>query len=82
VGRSVETQLSDQWRGPHDVLSILLILGPDIIQGALAQLSGSYLTPVVFSFGWVAYAFSALLSASGSAYSSTSPKSTSASLLT
>lgn len=67
--RGVAEQISTQWRGPQDVLSILLILGPDIIQRALAQLSGSSLTPVVFSFGWVAYAFSALMSAFGSAYS-------------
>jgi len=50
-------------------LSILLVLGPDIVQRALAQLAGSQVAPVVFSFGWVAYAFSALLAALGSMYS-------------
>jgi hypothetical protein len=69
IDRSADTQISSQWRGPQDVLSILLILGPDIIQRALAQLAGSHITPVVFSFGWVAYAFSALLAAFGSMYS-------------
>ena len=59
--------LQQQWQSPSDILSVLLILGPDVIQRALAQLAGSRLTPAVFSFGWVAYAVSAILSAVGGA---------------
>ncbi|KAI2742526.1 hypothetical protein DTO013E5_3546 [Penicillium roqueforti] len=50
---------------PSDVFSVLLILGGDIVARALAQLAGSGLTPVTFSFGWVAYSVSALVSAVG-----------------
>lgn len=56
---------STQWRNPSDVFSVLLILGGDIIQQALAQLSGSRITPIAFSFGWVAYGVSAVSSAVG-----------------
>lgn len=54
-----------QWTRPGDVMSLLLILGGDVIQRALAQLSGGPLTPVAFSFGWVTYSISALLAAVG-----------------
>lgn len=54
-----------QWRNPTDVLSILLIVGGDVVQKALAQLSGGRLVPVAFSFGWVTYSLGALLSAVG-----------------
>ena len=54
-----------QWQNPSDVFSVLLILGGDIIRQALAQLAGSNITPVAFSFGWVAYAVSAISSAVG-----------------
>lgn len=40
-----------QWVHPSDVFSVLLILGGDIVARALAQLAGSGLTPVTFSFG-------------------------------
>ncbi|EPQ54741.1 hypothetical protein GLOTRDRAFT_13685, partial [Gloeophyllum trabeum ATCC 11539] len=53
------------WRSPSDILSILLLIGGDIIQKALAQVSGYYFTPVAFSFGWIAYAFAALMSSFG-----------------
>lgn len=56
---------STQWRNPTDVLSVLLIIGGDIIQKALAQLSGGLLVPVAFSFGWVAYSFSTVMSVVG-----------------
>ena len=60
----ISTSLQSQWRNPSDILSLLLLIGGDIIRFALAQQAGdSYPTPVVFSFGWVAYAFTALLSA-------------------
>ncbi|KAL7623146.1 hypothetical protein AAE478_006827 [Parahypoxylon ruwenzoriense] len=56
-----------QWTEPSDVFSVLLILGGDVIQLALAALAGGTppVTPVAFSFGWVAYAVSAVLSAIG-----------------
>ena len=53
-------ELSKQWRNPSDVLSLLLIIGGDIIQTALAQMTGGAIVPVCFSFGWVAYAFSSV----------------------
>lgn len=56
---------SNQWRNPTDVLSVLLIIGGDIIQKALAQLSGGTIVPVAFSFGWVAYSFSTVMSVVG-----------------
>ncbi|KAL7956780.1 hypothetical protein V8C34DRAFT_287791 [Trichoderma compactum] len=57
--------LSAQWTNPGDILSVLLLLGPEIVQRAVAQLAGRAVTPVAFSFGWVAYAASALLSTFG-----------------
>lgn len=59
------SQLKAQWTSPSDILSLLLLLGPDVIQQALAQVVGRRVTPVAFSFGWVAYAMNALLSAVG-----------------
>ncbi|KAI0376825.1 hypothetical protein F5Y04DRAFT_285502 [Hypomontagnella monticulosa] len=56
---------ADQFTNPTDVFSVLLILGGDVVARALAQLAGSRITPVAFSFGWVAYAVTALLSAIG-----------------
>jgi len=50
---------------PSDFTTVLLIIGGDIVRKALAQLSGSGFAPVAFSFGWVAYAFSALASVVG-----------------
>jgi hypothetical protein len=44
-------QFSDQWKNPSDVFSVLLILGGDVVESALGQLSGSMITPVAFSFG-------------------------------
>ncbi|KAI1629856.1 hypothetical protein EDD37DRAFT_70612 [Exophiala viscosa] len=54
-----------QWRNPGDVFSVLLILGGDVVSRALAQLTGTSITPVAFSFGWVAYAVAAVVSAVG-----------------
>ncbi|OAG02759.1 uncharacterized protein CC84DRAFT_1061143, partial [Paraphaeosphaeria sporulosa] len=62
---STQNQLSSQWNNPSDVLSVLLIVGGDIVQKALAQTSGGYLTPVCFSFGWVAYSLSMIVSIVG-----------------
>lgn len=44
-------EFSNQWTHPTDVFSVLLILGGDIVHRALAQLAGSKVTPVAFSFG-------------------------------
>ncbi|KGO72295.1 hypothetical protein PITC_050950 [Penicillium italicum] len=52
-----------QWVSPSDLFSILLIIGGDVIGLALAGLAGGPITPVTFSFGWVSYAISALLTA-------------------
>ena len=55
-------QLRAQLSRPLEMLGVLLIIGGDIVQKAIAQLSGRSFTPVAFSFGWVAYSFSTLLS--------------------
>ncbi|KAL7936131.1 hypothetical protein V8C35DRAFT_296954 [Trichoderma chlorosporum] len=55
----------EQMENPSEVFSVLLIIGGDIIQKAIAQLAGEKITLVSFSFGWVAYAFNALMSAFG-----------------
>lgn len=57
--------LKEQWTNPSDVLSVLLIIGGDIVQKALAETSGGLFTPVCFSFGWVAYSFTALVNILG-----------------
>ncbi|KAI0381346.1 hypothetical protein F5Y04DRAFT_280879 [Hypomontagnella monticulosa] len=65
---SPESQLAAQWTAPGDIFSVLLILGADVIQLACAAMTGGpglLPTPVAFSFGWVAYAISALLAAVG-----------------
>lgn len=46
--------LTGQWRSPGDIFSLLLLVGGDIIQKALAQFSMRKFRPVAFSFGWVA----------------------------
>ena len=65
----VDSEIRSQWSNPGDIFSLLLLIGGDIIQKALGQLVGSrlsianvdiLLTPVAFSFGWVAYAYSSL----------------------
>ncbi|KAH6972628.1 hypothetical protein EDB80DRAFT_833937 [Ilyonectria destructans] len=58
-------EFSQQWTNPSDAFSILLILGGDVVARALAQLAASPVTPVAFSFGWVAYAVTAVVSAIG-----------------
>ena len=60
-----ERQLRSQWQSPSDIFSLLLILGPDVIQQALAQLTGTRFVPVAFSFGWVAFSINALLAVAG-----------------
>lgn len=56
--------ISAQWMYPKEVLAILLIVGPDIIQKGLAQCAPLHI-PVVFSFGWVGYSFAAFASLLG-----------------
>ncbi|KAJ5767328.1 uncharacterized protein N7511_004944 [Penicillium nucicola] len=51
----------EQWVNPSDLFSILLIIGGDVIRLALAAVTGGHIAPVTFSFGWVSYAISALL---------------------
>ncbi|KAL9621520.1 MAG: hypothetical protein Q9160_004050 [Pyrenula sp. 1 TL-2023] len=58
---SSTSQLATQWTNPNDVLSVLLIIGADIVQKAIAQTSGGLFTPVCFSFGWVAYSLLSLI---------------------
>ncbi|KAK5000608.1 hypothetical protein LTR66_000581 [Elasticomyces elasticus] len=58
-------EFSNQWTHPGDVFSVLLILGGEVVNRALAQLAGTSATPVTFSFGWVAYAVTAVVSAVG-----------------
>ncbi|KAG8156853.1 hypothetical protein KVR01_013266 [Diaporthe batatas] len=74
---TTEADLREQWGNPRDILSLLLLLGGDIVQKAIAQLVGYEarplgqrgpaisIAPVAFSFGWVAYGFSSLLAAFG-----------------
>ncbi|KAJ3532779.1 hypothetical protein NM208_g8284 [Fusarium decemcellulare] len=64
-GQKVLLQLKEQWANPGDILSVLLIVGDDVIQKALAQLSTKSFTPVAISLGWVAYAYWALLQTTG-----------------
>ena len=44
-------EFQQQWAHPADVFSVLLLLGGEIVNRALAQLSGGIFTPVAFSFG-------------------------------
>jgi len=61
------TTIRSQWENPNDILSLLMIIGGDIVQRAVAQLSGhtSYFVPTAFSFGWVGYSMNAVLLAIG-----------------
>jgi hypothetical protein len=54
-----------QWHNPKEVTAVLLIIGGEIVQKALAQLTGGRIVPVAFSFGWVAYAFSTIVAMVG-----------------
>ena len=61
------SSLRNQWHHPSGVFSVLLLVRGDVIQKAVAQLAGGpfYITPVAFSFGWVSFGVSTLLSAIG-----------------
>lgn len=82
---TTQAELRAQWTNTGDILSVLLLIGGDVVQKAIAQLVGYEvrlyerqkpgaipesifaipLTPVAFSFGWVAFSFTQLLSAFG-----------------
>ena len=53
--------LTAQWTNPNNVLAVLLVIGADVVQKALAQSTGTWFTPVCFSFGWVGYSFMAFV---------------------
>ena len=53
--------LAKQLSNPAEVLTVLLLIGGDVLQKAIAQVAGHWITPVSFSFRWVAYAFSGLM---------------------
>jgi hypothetical protein len=74
--RSAGEEIRLQWQSPGDIFSLLLLVGADVVQKAIAQLVGVrfkllskgptiYVTPIVFSFGWVAYAFTTLAAVLG-----------------
>lgn len=47
---------SQEWSQPSNyAFTILLLLGGDLINRALAQLAGGWITPVAFSFGTYFY---------------------------
>ncbi|PCH04424.1 Hypothetical protein PENO1_027650 [Penicillium occitanis (nom. inval.)] len=57
---------SQEWSQPSNyAFTILLLLGGDLINRALAQLAGGWITPVAFSFGWVSYATASVCAALG-----------------
>ena len=71
-----QEELQEQWANPSDILSLLLLVGGDVVQKAIAQMVGpqirqyrspwnASIAPVAFSFGWVAHGFSNLLAACG-----------------
>jgi hypothetical protein len=67
-GQGTNVQLiKAQWQNPRDIFSLLLIIGGDIVQKAIAQMSGGPygVTPVAFSFGWVSYSILAVMSVLG-----------------
>lgn len=62
---STASVLGSQWTNPSEVTTVLMIIGGDVVQKALAQTTGCWYTPVCFSFGWVPYSFTALISVLG-----------------
>lgn len=59
------SRIREQRKNPSDILSVLLIIGPEVVSVALAQFYGSPFKPVAFSFGWVAHAYLFLLNTAG-----------------
>ncbi|KAF2226300.1 hypothetical protein BDZ85DRAFT_287387 [Elsinoe ampelina] len=65
---STTTWLISQWTNPRDIFTVLLIVGGDVVQLAIAQICAGpvpWLAPVPFSFGWVSYAMTATMAAVG-----------------
>ncbi|KAK0482462.1 hypothetical protein IW261DRAFT_1550340 [Armillaria novae-zelandiae] len=62
---SISRMIQGTWQNPSDTLSILLIIGGDVVLKALPQLTGHPFTPIAFSFGWVSYSFNTLISVLG-----------------
>ncbi|KAI0867307.1 hypothetical protein GGS24DRAFT_516170 [Hypoxylon argillaceum] len=58
-------RFSSQLANPSNVVTVLMVIGGDVVQKALAQSTGCLYTPVCFSFGWVTYAFVVLVSMMG-----------------
>jgi len=55
------TELAREWANPSVVVAtVLMFVGGNVVQEALAQSTGKLFTPVCFSFGWVSYALSSL----------------------
>jgi len=57
-----------QWQNPSDVLTVMLLIGGEVVQAALAQITAPCshpFAPISFSFGWVTYSFNTLVSAIG-----------------
>ena len=58
-------ELKSQFSNPSDVTTVLMIIGGDVVQKALAQSTGTLFTPVCFSFGWVSFSYTSLMSILG-----------------
>ncbi|KAI0967664.1 hypothetical protein F4678DRAFT_445132 [Xylaria arbuscula] len=55
------TELAREWANLSvAVATVLMLVGGNVIREAFAQSAGNLLTPVCFSFGWVAYSLSSL----------------------
>jgi hypothetical protein len=55
------SELAREWANPSVVVAtVLMFVGGNVVQEALAQTTGEVFTPVCFSFGWVSYALSSL----------------------
>lgn len=65
VGNTTASDMASQWANPSDITAVVMIIGGDVVQKALAQTTGCWFTPVCFSFGWVAYSFMSLVEVLG-----------------
>lgn len=54
-----------QMKNPSEVFTVMLIIGGDVVQKAIAKACGRRFVLISFSFGWVAYSFTSLMSAFG-----------------
>lgn len=72
---STDNDFVKQFRNPKGIVAVLLLVGADVVQRAIAQSASrseahdvwslSWLTPAVFSFGWVSYAVNSVATALG-----------------